>query len=319
MATTGSLTALQLDAAAGLLQNQGIGINANLTAAISAYEDTALISPFLNTIAVGSTGNILSANVITDLETLAANTCAALSNSVPPAYSGLGVQMTDVVLAEAVVDICSNNVSKLAQAVNQAQGYTDQTSIFINSAVNSQTYLGNTFTTMNSMITGSISSINLATDAFGTDLVNLGRLINLSDLSNFGSPLALVQQVYSITGTIPTLTVAFINAGVTTDIALNLSSPTVSVIDSTQRIMYQAMTQITGDDLAQILTVLGVTTVGITTMADLLNPLKLFPNSYQSLTAPTANGPVAIYVDSTSAVNTNLITLLPPYVVSSLV
>jgi hypothetical protein len=319
MATTGSLTALQLDAAAGLLQNQGIGISANLTAAIASYEDTALISPFLDTVAVGSTGNILSANVIANLETLAANTCAALSNSVPPAYSGLGVQMTDVVLAQAVVDICGNNVSKLAQAVNQAQSYTDQTSVFINSAVNSQTYLGNTFTTMNSMITGSISSINLATGAFGTDLINLGRLINLADLSNFGSPLALVQQLYSITGTIPTLSVAFINAGISTDIVLNLTSPTVSVIDSAQRLMYQAMTQITGNDLTQILTVLGVTTVGITTMADLLNPLKLFPNSYQSLTAPTANGPVAVYVDSTSAVNTNLITLLPPYVVSSLV
>ena len=319
MATTGSLTALQLDAAAGLLQNQGIGISANLTAAIASYEDTALISPFLDAIAVGSTGNILSANVIANLETLAANTCAALSNSVPPAYNGLGVQMTNVVLAEAVVDICSNNVSKLAQAVNQAQGYTDQTSVFINSAVNSQTYLGNTFTTMNSMITGSISSINLATGAFGTDLVNLGRLINLADLSNFGSPLALIQQVYSITGTIPTLSVAFINAGIPTNIALNLTNPTISVVDSTQRLMYQVMTQITGDDLTQILTVLGVTTVGITTMADLLNPLKLFPNSYQSLTAPSANGPVAIYVDSTSAVDTNLITLLPPYVVSSLV
>jgi hypothetical protein len=319
MATTGSLTALQLDASAGLLQNQGIGISANLTAAIASYEDTALISPFLDTISVGSTGNILSANVVNTLKTLAANTCAALSNSVPPAYSGLGVQMTNVVLAEAVVDICSNNVSKLTQAVNQAQAYTDQTSIFINSAVNSQTYLGNTFTTMNSMITGSISSINLATGAFGTDLVNLGRLIDLADLSNFGSPLALVQQLYSITGTIPTLSVAFINAGIPTDIVLNLTSPTISVVDSTQRLMYQAMTQITGNDLTQILTVLGVTTVGITTMADLLNPLKLFPNSYQSLTAPTANGPVAVYVDSTSAVNTNLITLLPPYVVSSLV
>lgn len=319
MATTGSLTALQLDAAAGLLQNQGIGISANLIAAIASYEDTALISPFLNTISVGSTGNILSANVITDLETLAANTCASLSNSIPPAYSGLGVQMTDVVLAEATVDICGNNVSKLTQAVNQAQAYTDQTSIFINSAVNSQTYLGNTFTTMNNMITGSVTSINLATGPFGTDLINLGRLIDLADLSNFGSPLALVQQLYSITGTIPTLSVAFINAGISTDIVLNLTSPTVSVIDSTQRLMYQAMTQITGDDLTQILTVLGVTTVGITTMADLLNPLKLFPNSYQSLTAPTANGPVAIYVNSTSAVNTNLISLLPPYVVSSLV
>ena len=317
--TTGSLTALQLDAAAGLLQNQGIGINANLTAAIASYENTALISPFLNTIAVGATGNILSANVIVNLETLAANTCSSLSNSIPPAYSSLGVQMTDVVLAEAVVDICSNNVSKLAQAVSQAQGYADQTSVFINSAVNSQTYLGNTFTTMNDMITGSVSTINLATGAFGTDLKNLGRLINLANLNNFGSPLALVQQLYSITGIIPTLSVAFINAGISTDIVLNLTSPTVSVVDSTQRLMYQAMTQITGDDLTQILTVLGVTTVGITTMADLLNPLKLFPNSYQSLTAPTANGPVAIYINSTSAVNTNLISLLPPYVVSSLV
>jgi hypothetical protein len=319
MATTGSLTALQLDVAAGLLQNQGIGISANLTAAIAAYEDTALIAPFLDTISTGSTGNILSANVIVELETLAASTCAALSNSVPPTYSGLGVQMTDVVLAKAVVDICSNNVSKLTQAVNQADGYATQTSVFINSAVNSQTYLGNTFTTMNSMITGSISEINLATGAFGTDLVNLGRLINLADLSNFGSPLALIQQLYSIAGTIPTLTVLFVNAGIPEEVALNITSPTVSVADSAQRLMYQVMTQVTGNDLAQILTVLGVTTVGITNMADLLNPLKLFPNSYQSLTAPTANGPVAIYVDSTSAVDTNLIQLLPPYIISSLV
>ena len=316
---TGSLTALQLDAAAGLLQNQGIGISANLTAAIAAYDNTALISPFLHTIAVGSTGNILSANVVVNLKTLAANTCAALSNSVPPAYSGLGLQMTDVVLAEAARDICGSNVSKLAQAVNQAEAYTTQTSTFINSAVNSQTYLADTFTTMNSMITGSVSSVNLATSAFGNDLKNLGRLINLQDLNNFGSPLALVQQLYSISGTIPTLSTAFINAGISIDIVLNLTSPTISVIDSTQRLMYQAMTQITGNDLAQILTVLGVTTVGITTMADLLNPLKLFPNSYQSLTAPTATGPVAIYVNSTSAVNTTLASLLPPYVVSSLV
>ena len=168
----GSLTALQLDAAAGLLQNQGIGISSNLTSAIASYENTALISPFLSTISTG-TGNILSANVVANLETLAANTCSALSNSIPPAYSGLGVQMTDVILAEAVVDICSNNVSQLGQAVNQAQGYTEQTSVIINSAVNSQTYLSDTFTTMNNMITGSVTAVNLYPDAFGTDLKNL--------------------------------------------------------------------------------------------------------------------------------------------------
>ena len=316
---TGTLTALQLNAAAGLLQNQGIGISANLTAAISGYETTTLISPLLSTLAVGSTGNILSGNVISNVETLAANACSALSNSIPPLYVSLGNQMTTAVLAEATVDICSNNVSKLAQAVNQSQSYTDQSSAFINSAVNSQTYLANTFTSMNSMITGGITNVNLATGPFGTDLQNLGRLINLQNLGNFGSPLALTQQLYSVAGVISIVSQAFLAAGVSTDIVLNITSPTVSVTDSIQALMYQAMTTITGDDLNQILTVLGVTTVGINTMADLLNPLKLFPNSYQSLTAPTANGPRAIYLDAVGSVNTALAIQLPPYVLSSLV
>ena len=329
----GSLTALQLDAAAGLLQNQGIGISANLTQAITQYQDTALISPFLNTIQVGS-ANALSAGVIANLETLAANTCSAFSNSIPPTYANIGVgnafisigiananikQMSTVITAQAAVDICDNNVSKLTQAVNQAQGYAEQTSIFINSAVNSQTYLGNTFTSINNMITGSVGTINLVTTAFGSDLQNLGQLINLRNLDNFGTPLALVQQLFSVAGTVPILSVAFVNAGIAEEVVLNLTNPTASVTDSIQRAMYQAMTQITGSDLSQLLQVLGVTTVGIQTVADLLNPLKLFPNSFQSLTTPTANGPVTVYVDSTGSINTQLTQLLPPYVVSSLV
>jgi len=316
---TGSLTALQLDAAAGLLQNQGIGISASLTAAINSYTSTALIAPLLSTINVGSTGNILSANTIVAIETVAANTCAALSNSIPPAYSSLGVQMTTAVLAEAAVDICGTNTSKLTQAVNQAEAYTSQTSTFINSAKNSQTYLADTFTSMNSMITGGITNVNLATGPFGTDLANLGRLINLQDLGNFGSPLSLVRQLYSIAGSVPFLNQAFAAVGITVDVVLNITNPTASVTDSVQQLMYQAMTQITGTQLTQVLTVLGVTTTGIETMADLLNPLKLFPNSYLSLTAPTATGPAPIYLNSAGSVNTALATQLPAYVVSSLV
>jgi hypothetical protein len=210
-------------------------------------------------------------------------------------------------------------VSKLAQAVNQAQGYAEQTSIFINSAVNSQTYLGNTFTSINSMITGSVSTINLATEAFGSDLQNLGQLINLRNLGNFGSPLALVQQLFAVAGTVPVLLVAFVNAGISEEIVLNITNPTTAITDAIQRVMYQVLTQLTGSELSQLLQVLGVTTVGITTAADLLNPLKLFPNSFQSLTAPTANGPVAVYIDSTGSINTQLTQLLPPYVISSLV
>ena len=64
---------------------------------------------------------------------------------------------------------------------------------------------------------------------------------------------------------------------------------------------------------------LQVTTVGINTMADLLNPFKLFPNSFLSMTAPTAQGPRAIYVNAQGTVNTDLTQQLPPYVISSLV
>jgi hypothetical protein len=311
----GQLTALQLNAAAGLLQNQGIAINANLVTAISDYEDTTLLTPFLDTV---SSSNI-TANVRNSLKTLAANTCAALSNSVPVEYTALGNQLTTVVKAQAVRDICGNNVSNIAQAVNQALGYTSQTTTFVNSAVNSQTYLGNTFTNVNNMITGGVTTVNLATQAFGADLAALGRLINLADLNNFGSPLALARQVFAIAGAVPVLSVAFVEAGIDQEVVVNLSNPTIAVVDSVQRLMYQAMTQITGTNLAQILTVLRVTTVGINTMADLLNPLKLFPNSFLSMTAPTAQGPRAIYVNSQGEINTDLIQQLPPYVISSLV
>jgi hypothetical protein len=316
------LTPLQLNSTAGLLQNQGLAPNAEFVSAVTAYNNTDLINPLLTTIE-NSTGNI-SANTISELETLAANSCAALSDSIPAGYPTLTVStdpagFTGLLTTTANTYMGNGDLSKFCQTFSISQGYADQTNLFVNSAVNSQTYLGNTFTSINSMITGGITNVNLVTEAFGTDLINLGQLINLKDLGNFGSPLALVQQLYALTGALPVLSVAFIAAGVSQDVVLNLTNPLATVADSAQRLMYQAMTTITGDNLTQILTVLGVTTVGIVTMADLLNPLKLFPNSYQSLTAPTKYGPVAIYINVSGSVNTNLIRQLPPYVVSSLV
>jgi hypothetical protein len=113
--------------------------------------------------------------------------------------------------------------------------------------------------------------------------------------------------------------VVFVAAGIPTETVLNFTNPQASVTDSVQRLMYVAMTQITGTGLQQILQVLGVKTTGITTMADLLNPVKIFPNSFQTMTVPTADGPRAIYVDSSGSVNTTLTAQLPAYVISSLI
>lgn len=300
------LTPLQLIAGAGLLQNQGISVGPELTAAIAAYSNTALMTAFFDALASDSS-----------LATLAANSVPAFSNSLPPAYANIGTQMTTAISTQASADFGSGDISKFIQAVNLALSYTENTNLFINSAVNSQTYLGNTFTSTNDMITGDVTSVNLSTTAFGSDLARLGRLIDLQNLENLGSPFALIQSVVSVTGNIPVLSLLLLAEGVSEDIVLNLTSPTLSVADSVQRLMYQAMTKVTGADLAQILKVLGVTTPNIETMADLLNPVKILPNSYLSLTVTTANGPRAVYLNSTGAVNTNLETLLPAYVIGA--
>jgi hypothetical protein len=177
--------------------------------------------------------------------------------------------------------------------------------------------MSTTFTNVNSMITGGISDITSNTKAFGQDLKNLGNLIDLANLNNLGSPLALVQQIINVAGNMPVLSVAFVAIGIPQEIVLNLDDPTASVTDSVQTLMYRAMTQITDDSLAQILKVLGVTTTGIKTMADLLNPYKIFPNSYQTLMTPTANGFANIYVNSVGGVNSSLSTQLPAYCLRS--
>jgi len=303
--TISVLTPLQLIAGASLLQNQGLVVSPGLGTAISAYSSTPLMTAFFDALALDGS-----------LATLAANTVPAFSNSLPAAYSALGTQMTTVINTQASYDAGSGDISKFVQAVNVALGYSQTTNQFINSAVNSQTYLGNTFSTTNDMITGDITKVNLATPAFGTDLANLGDLINLNNLAELGSPLALVQQIIATVGNIPVLSVSFLLAGVPDEIVLNLTNPTVSVTDSIQKLMYQAMTTITGTDLTQILKILKVKTVNIETLADLLNPVKLFPNSYLSLTVNTPNGIRAIYLNDSGAVNTTLKTVLPAYVVS---
>jgi hypothetical protein len=298
---------LQLIAGAGLLQNQGLAVSPELSAAINAYSDTPVMTAFFEALASDSS-----------LATLAANNVPAFSNSVPTAYANLGTQMSTVVLSQGAADFGSGDIGKFIQALNLVQAYGQNTNLFINSAVNSQTYLGNTFTSTNDMITGDVTTINLATTTFGQDLARLGGLIDLNNLGDLGSPLALIQRIVQLTGNIPVLSLLLLAEGVSEDIVLNLTNPTISVSDSVQRLMYQAMTRVTGDALVQILKVLKITTQRIETMADLLNPVRLFPNSYQSLTVVTANGPRAVYVNAAGSVNTGLEQELPPYVINTL-
>jgi hypothetical protein len=74
---------------------------------------------------------------------------------------------------------------------------------------------------------------------------------------------------------------------------------------STQKNLYNAFTTVTGSELEQVKSALGVTTPGITNMAQLLDPKSLLPNSFQTLQMPTPNGLQPIY-NTAGAINTGI-------------
>jgi hypothetical protein len=76
------------------------------------------------------------------------------------------------------------------------------------------------------------------------------------------------------------------------------------------------MSQVTGEGLQNVLDILDITTLGFDStnptvnMSQLLDPVRVFPNSYPSLLTPTLNGSALIY-DADATVNPAIITQNP--------
>ena len=159
---------------------------------------------------------------------------------------------------------------------------------------------------MDNLITGGFSQVSEAFGALGEDLGNLGNLIDMDNLPNLGEPAALVKQLASVGGLVPGVENALRTAGIDSGSIASLATGSFADIgDSANKLLYDGLTRVTGTDLAQVKNVLGVRTTGIDSMADLLNPAKILPTSYPTLTMPTPDGLRGIYA-SANTVNTNL-------------
>jgi hypothetical protein len=297
------LSPLQLQAAAGLFQNKGYQVNPGVTAAVNEYTATPLLTNLI--LAMNESGRLANANVELYLQTFAgnvSNSCPALADSFnksltyPVTSTRADPGLTGIITLTANAYMGNGDLSKFVQTFTQANSYCSITNTFINSAVNSNNYLGPTFTGMDNLVTAGLTEINRATQAMGDDLYNAGQYIDLGNLANYGTPLALIRQISRRAGTISLLISPLIDAGVDENIVLGINDPSVAVTDSVQKLMYNALTTVTGDELASILRILDVWTPNINTLADLLNPAIMLPNSYSSLTVPTADGPRAIYI-----------------------
>lgn len=324
---TSVLTPLQMIAGATLSNNGGVSIANTWTAAVGSYTGTTLISSYFSAVNAAysnTTANISNAT-LSNMVTFCSGTVPALADNTPAAYSNLGTNalsgFTGVVTSQGNSYLGNGNVTVFAQVFSSAQGYILTANDYINTSVNSQTYLGSTFTTMNSLITGNLSDATLAMNTFGTDLAALGQLIDLANLGNFGSPAAVFRQLVTLTNITPEISAALTQAGLDQASIDNLTDPGVNVDTNVQRLAYIGMQNITGTALEQVLAVFVVTTANITSMADLLNPVKIFPNSFPSLTVRTYNQDAtsvlrAIYDNSQGVVNSKLLTYLPQYVLT---
>ena len=326
--SNGQYSSVMLIATDGLLQNQGINVSGNLTVAINAYANTTAVSSYLDILStafanVGVANDQISTSTFSSIQTLAANTFPAITDAVPAAYAAnlvIGNATTGfsgLVTTQANLVLGSGDISIFAQVYSLCQGYISQNNPIINTVKNS-TSLAPTFTNMNSLSTGGISDINRVLPVFGEDLLKLGQAWDLTRLIYYGFPSALLFQMAKAGGLLPEFTAKLDAAGLSTE-ELNAILTGTSATTQAEGIIYQAMLDTTGSTLDQVKTILDVTTLNLTTMADLLNPVRTLPNSYQQLTiqAPTGGGPIPVTISLTniySAAATVNAVILPMFI-----
>jgi hypothetical protein len=327
-------TPLQLTAGVGFYSGDAITANTQLANNIASYNSLAPIANLIYTIgqAASNVSLSISAGTLANLKTLGANVagnyCPALGDSVPSNVSWTvgNAGYATTISTSASTYLGGGDFGKFAQAFGAAQGYISLTNAIINSAVNvnSTDYLGPTFTNMNNLITGDLTQVTLALDALGADLALDGELFALDQLEYFGTPAGLLNQLSKqgniLNGTTPCVTTALKAQGLNDNNIADLVNINVQSLfnpgglsgnefDTLQKRAYPGLTNVTGSCLQDVLDILDCTLPNIDTVADLLNPVKIFPASFPSLTLPTPNGPVLIY-DANGAVNSAITPIL---------
>jgi hypothetical protein len=304
-------------AGAGILQNTGLAVASDLVSVLTDYESVPVVAQFQSV--VNTASSVLSSNTFEQLVTLGSTTVPALTNAIPAnlvsslsvlAPGGVAVGgLTGVIDDTAQGIMGSGDLSKFAQILNAATAYAVQATQAIATVLNTQD-IASTFDPltggMNTLVTGGFNQVSNAFDLFGNDLAKSGQLINLDDLPALGYPSTLLQRLGSAAASeLPSLNQALGAAGVSASTVQNLAAGINDISASAEKSLYAAFTKVTGNDLEQVKAVLGVTTAGITNMAQLLDPKAILPTSYQTLVIPTDNGLEPIYT-AAGSINTNI-------------
>ncbi len=326
-------------AGAGLLPNPpadvGIALVGNIVA-VDRYTNLTVVSQVVsvvNAATIEVTANNLSSSTLSGIISLASNNFPSLTDTVSagnvissmlvsftPANVAANIKLVSDAINYDVAQIMGNgDLSKFCQTFQSAQGYITQANQLLNSVKNSD-ILAQTFDPatggMNTLSTGGFNQVSNNLPNLASDLQKLGQLISLSNLNDLGLPGELLAQIGRISnGGIPAISQLLESAKIPTAQISNLSNGINELTSEQEKIAYAVMTTVTGDVLAQVFAILGITTQNIANMAQLLNPKLILPNSYKNLLCPTPTELALVYL-SNESVNTELETILSGAAVS---
>jgi hypothetical protein len=315
--------------------NNNIGFATPLGLPASVTNGSVISNTVLNTLYNAMSLAValpVSATVLANLNKIGSSTIPALGNSAPSTYPIVGATIAIdsyrylnglgfiKYLAGRANASLSGNINPASQLNSYRQfcqdfincySYKVQTNQTINTFVNSKTFLKGIFSNMNDLTTADIAGVNQSMLFWGQDLIKSGKVINLNTIDKFGLPSNFLKTLNANNAVTEALTVALVYSGLTTteitDIIINGSD--VTAIQEQK--IFGAFSVLVGNDLKDILTILNCQTQNLNSLADLLNPAKIFPTSYTSLVVPeyrtnTTSSKVYYNIYASNGVNSSL-------------
>ena len=308
---------------------------ASPTALTNTLSKVATLSPALQSsftnMASGLGDNVFSGgfDVFSGDALSAMSLPAGLSNVLPAGLTEAAKVMGGAVSG---VDI-AGSAKKFGSILGSADGFVGSANAMISAATNAAgSFAGGTFPGMDSVMSGNLTGITNALPDFGVDLGSLGQTIDFGSISNLGSPGQLLKNM-DIAGNLgpmyDKLADITVDPRIASALGGGLSTVTNAISEGTggltlgslgvdlnkiadigpalpnniQGQIYNAFDGLSLAEVGDVKGILGNTQAAITKGGDLMNPQKLFPTSFSTLTAPLRTSSVgdrAIYTSNGS-------------------
>ncbi len=163
----------------------------------------------------------------------------------------------------------------------------------VSSFVGAQTFNLGTYSNINDLTSGDISGVTPSFKLWGRDLINLGKVFTLKNIWRSGAPSVLLVTLNN-SGALTDALKLLLLLTMTPDEINNILAGTLANRVQERKI-YDAFKNIQGQDLANTLLTMNCATQGLRSLADLLDPKYMFPQSYMTLTVPTYSANTTSY------------------------